>query len=129
MTQAFLQLMIKDRKTLVGDDRVAIAVRQCYKCAACDKFLASFEIDHILPLVSGGSNADSNLQALCKACHAEKTSTEARSRGNVRGVQSHVSPAVWDVFHNTPKPREVSWGVGSEVRAKMMRSVPKPSDT
>jgi hypothetical protein len=119
MTQAFLQLMIKDRKTLVGDDRVAIAARQCYKCATCDKFLATFEIDHILPLVSGGSNADSNLQALCKVCHSEKTSTEARSRGNVRGVQSHVSPAVWDVFHNTPKPREVSWGVGQEVRAIM----------
>ncbi len=30
-------------------------------------------IDHIVPLRRGGSNDESNLQALCTSCHARKT--------------------------------------------------------
>jgi 5-methylcytosine-specific restriction enzyme A len=48
------------------------------KCAGCECCLESkkYEIDHIKPLASGGTNQIDNLQALCKACHRDKTANE-----------------------------------------------------
>lgn len=45
------------------------------RCALCDRAFAlrDMELDHIVPLLAGGSNNDSNLQMLCKECHASKT--------------------------------------------------------
>jgi 5-methylcytosine-specific restriction endonuclease McrA len=40
-------------------------------CRLCGK--PSEEVDHIQPIVLGGSSARANLQALCSACHAKKT--------------------------------------------------------
>ena len=34
------------------------------------------EVDHIMPLSQGGTNAWNNLQALCKSCHSIKTARE-----------------------------------------------------
>lgn len=39
-----------------------------------------WELDHILPLIDGGSHADENLQTLCTPCHTQKTALEARER-------------------------------------------------
>jgi 5-methylcytosine-specific restriction enzyme A len=48
------------------------------KCAGCQCCLESkkYDIDHIKPLASGGTNQIDNLQALCKACHRDKTANE-----------------------------------------------------
>jgi 5-methylcytosine-specific restriction endonuclease McrA len=48
------------------------------KCAGCECCLESkkYEIDHIRPLANGGTNQIDNLQALCKACHRDKTANE-----------------------------------------------------
>jgi 5-methylcytosine-specific restriction enzyme A len=48
------------------------------KCAGCECCLEvkKYEIDHIKPLASGGTNEIDNLQALCKACHRDKTANE-----------------------------------------------------
>jgi 5-methylcytosine-specific restriction endonuclease McrA len=35
---------------------------------------SGYEIDHIIELSNGGSNEDTNLQALCIMCHRVKTS-------------------------------------------------------
>ena len=40
----------------------------------------SFEIDHRIPLAEGGSNDESNLQALLRTHHQAKSSAFARSR-------------------------------------------------
>ena len=45
------------------------------QCASCGA-VADLETDHIVPLHRGGSNAWSNLQSLCKECHARKTASE-----------------------------------------------------
>jgi 5-methylcytosine-specific restriction endonuclease McrA len=45
---------------------------QCAKCGA----IAELECDHIVPLHKGGSDEWSNLQSLCRQCHAIKTATE-----------------------------------------------------
>jgi 5-methylcytosine-specific restriction protein A len=36
------------------------------------------QVDHITPVAEGGTDADSNLQAICKACHDLKTQAEAK---------------------------------------------------
>ncbi|MAJ59069.1 MAG: hypothetical protein CBC48_03205 [bacterium TMED88] len=39
-----------------------------------------WEVDHIVPLVDGGSHEMSNLQSLCTPCHKRKTAAEATAR-------------------------------------------------
>jgi 5-methylcytosine-specific restriction protein A len=33
-------------------------------------------VDHITPICAGGTDEDSNLQSMCRYCHARKTSRE-----------------------------------------------------
>lgn len=54
------------------------------RCSACGRACAWFdgakwrtagmggEVDHIVPLCKGGTNASGNLQLLCKSCHGTK---------------------------------------------------------
>ena len=48
----------------------------CRKCGS----IVGLECDHIVPLHRGGTNDASNLQSLCKECHASKTASEATER-------------------------------------------------
>ena len=48
----------------------------CRKCGS----IVGLECDHIVPLHRGGTNDASNLQSLCKECHAAKTASEASER-------------------------------------------------
>jgi 5-methylcytosine-specific restriction endonuclease McrA len=59
--------------------RMRVAYRQEYKCAECQEMLHyTFEVDHEVPLFAGGSNDESNLQALCCVCHRKKSGAERR---------------------------------------------------
>lgn len=40
-------------------------------------------VDHIINKAAGGSDDPSNLQAICDACHAEKTSREGNGGRSV----------------------------------------------
>jgi 5-methylcytosine-specific restriction protein A len=40
------------------------------------QLVLAHEVDHIVPLVKGGTNAEENLQSLCRTCHQRKTNTE-----------------------------------------------------
>lgn len=42
------------------------------------ELVAATEVDHIVPRSRDGSDADENLQALCKSCHSRKTALERR---------------------------------------------------
>jgi len=60
-------------------ERSAIASTQDYNCNICGIELndnREFDIDHIIPIANGGKNTVDNLQAICKACHQEKTKFE-----------------------------------------------------
>ena len=51
-----------------------VAAQQGWKCNTCRAQLShTFEIDHKIDLQYGGSNHVSNLVALCRNCHGEKT--------------------------------------------------------
>lgn len=66
----------QERRFLDKDEQLLLCKNQSEKCNLCLEVFKSFEYDHIQPLVSGGSNDISNFQALCKACHLEKTVAE-----------------------------------------------------
>ena len=58
-----------------------VGASQSWNCAHCAQVLpAAYQIDHRIPLASGGADALSNLQALCPNCHAAKTQREAVQR-------------------------------------------------
>lgn len=47
------------------------------------------EVDHVLPVVDGGTNVVENLQIICNdPCHKEKTAREARERAAVRRAEA-----------------------------------------
>jgi hypothetical protein len=70
------------RFKLGNSARLQIAAAQKYKCAnlkceRMDRVLDwTFALDHKIPLRDGGSNELSNFQALCHACHAQKSARE-----------------------------------------------------
>ena len=49
-----------------------------------------WELDHVVPLIDGGSHALSNLQTLCTPCHKRKTADEATSRRVAREARSEA---------------------------------------
>lgn len=54
-----------------------VASTQDWKCGQCNKKLThTFEIDHKIRLEHGGGNDVTNLVALCRECHGEKTAME-----------------------------------------------------
>jgi hypothetical protein len=54
-----------------------VAYNQQWKCQHCKQMLTAwFEVDHVRRLDQGGSNDVSNLVALCRECHGQKTSIE-----------------------------------------------------
>jgi len=78
-----------------------VAGKQNYKCAAnivnytCPLDGKSFdesgyEIDHIIPLVAGGSNDIDNLQALCLLCHRVKSSRHSMENPKPKKTKSEI---------------------------------------
>jgi len=54
-----------------------VAYIQDWKCGQCSKKLThTFEVDHKVRLEYGGSNDPTNLVALCRECHGQKTASE-----------------------------------------------------
>lgn len=68
-----------NRKRFTEFEKHSIASNQDYKCKHCKADLVEreFDIDHEIPLASGGKNSIENLQALCKPCHKRKTANES----------------------------------------------------
>ena len=57
----------------------------CVVCRKEGRVTAADEVHHILPLSQGGTHAEDNLMALCKACHSGITAREGGRWGEGRG--------------------------------------------
>jgi hypothetical protein len=69
------------RKTLPEPIKKEVASRQKWKCSNCRKLLeATYQVDHTLALMNGGSDHIDNLTAMCVPCHATKTHQEHLDR-------------------------------------------------
>ena len=55
---------------------------RCVMCAEEGIISPAKEVDHIIPLWAGGTDAKSNRQGLCYSCHKKKTADEASDRAN-----------------------------------------------
>ena len=51
-------------------------------CVVCGR--PATDVDHIVPKVEGGSDAEENLQPLCRACHLKKTARDINRRKSWR---------------------------------------------
>jgi 5-methylcytosine-specific restriction endonuclease McrA len=88
MSQPLLKTRTTADTRLRGDTwmriRDRVMARDCGLCVVCrlvDLLTDAEEVDHIVPLEHGGSDDDSNLQSLCKACHKAKTAWERANPG------------------------------------------------
>ena len=80
--------------------REAVLKRDGYVCQPCKRnnhTTMATEVDHVIPQAEGGSEDESNLQAICTDCHKAKTQAEAargvkrmRFHDNHRGGGSKV---------------------------------------
>jgi 5-methylcytosine-specific restriction endonuclease McrA len=69
------------------EDIKMIARRQGMKCIYCRKSLKPrYHVDHVLPLVLGGSNDKGNLQLLCPQCNLSKGSRHPIEHANRLGM-------------------------------------------
>ena len=64
-----------------------------------------WELDHIIPLVDGGTHDPSNLQTLCTPCHKKKTAQEARQRAAQRSEAASPPPPEKTQEADSPPPR------------------------
>lgn len=67
----------KNKRSVSETKKKYVASRQDWKCGECRRQLThTFEIDHHIRLEHGGDNSPSNLVALCRECHGNKTAFE-----------------------------------------------------
>ena len=67
----------KTKRSVSETKKKYVAASQNWLCGKCNTQLpAWFEVDHRTRLDQGGSNHVSNLVALCRNCHGEKTALE-----------------------------------------------------
>lgn len=64
--------------------REEVMNRDCGICQTCKRngnVSAATQVDHIIPLHQGGTDARNNLEAICDECHKVKTADEMRQLG------------------------------------------------
>ena len=54
----------------------------CQMCLKRGVYTTATDVDHIVPLAQGGSDAMENLQSLCHECHKQKTCQERLNNKN-----------------------------------------------
>lgn len=87
------QVEATPRRAMTPARRRRVAGRQHGLCGCgCGARLADdFEVDHALALWLGGSEEDTNLVALTKACHSRKTKVDAAKIFKVKRLQARES--------------------------------------
>ena len=56
--------------------------RLCQPCLAKGKVTAAYAVDHVQPKANGGTDKLTNLQAICRSCHATKTLADTVAEGS-----------------------------------------------
>lgn len=63
-----------------------LITKQKNKCIYCKSVLNKYHIDHIVPIISGGSNSIDNIQILCPTCNCRKSSKDHIKYANSLGL-------------------------------------------
>lgn len=67
-----LRKITRDRPPIGKDKRRRILARDRHACRYCGNDSGPFEIDHVLPVVKGGSDRIGNLVTACRECNRRK---------------------------------------------------------
>jgi hypothetical protein len=60
------------KRSVSGLMKKKVGAKQMWKCNRCSAMLdETYEVNHIIPLEEGGTNQESNLEALCRTCHGK----------------------------------------------------------
>lgn len=74
--------------------RVRVFEKAGGKCQSCTRKINagdSWDADHIVAIVNGGANKETNLQCLCGWCHEQKTKADVKQKSQVaRAKNSHL---------------------------------------
>ena len=121
VNRAVMELMVYKRRYMPPALREAVNTRCKGKCALCgDIYGTKFDVDHIIPLREGGLDEESNMQALCRPCHAKKCEQEeVTCTTRLNTLASELSPEMLNIFHYAPKPMQVYWGGPSPHHSKV----------
>lgn len=70
-----------------AEDVTLLLKQQKYRCIECRKSIKreAWEVDHIMPLVKGGSNDRYNLQILCQRCNRRKGGSDPIQHAHFAG--------------------------------------------
>ncbi len=76
-----------DNQAIPARVRVRIFDKAGGACAICSRKIGGIvrpAIDHIIPIIAGGKNRESNLQLLCMSpCHAQKTKRDVAEKSMI----------------------------------------------
>ena len=90
--QAYGPQWYKQRAAFLRAHPICMIKRKCRGAPAT-------EVDHKVPLSSGGSRSNSNLQAACKPCHSSKTARQDTHRNEEGRFDGHDAEAVHRPAH------------------------------
>lgn len=90
------------RRRLLGE--------HCKKCGSGRNLV----LDHILPIMAGGTNADRNAQTLCSGCNQAKRKEEIREYGILEPLPQKIPHPNW--MGNSPAGHDgfIPWGTSLE---------------
>ena len=118
----------KRKRSLTAADKKRIAAKQNWKCKKCKRPLpVRFHIDHVKECSGGGSDRESNLQALCPNCHAEKTEHDRhrKKQAKIRSKEKEESDGLFggpSLLGPAPKRRKSENPFGGGLFGKVLRT-------
>lgn len=75
---------------LSGSERRKVLTRDGWRCVKCDS-VENLEVDHIIPTYADGTDELENLQTLCRSCHQNKTSEDAKNPEYNRRLRENIA--------------------------------------
>ena len=98
---------MKARRTLTAHTKRIVAARAKWRCEECGALLdEDYEIDHLVPLHLGGTDALDNLRALDGLCHRRKTLREEAARIE---AQRRSNCSAHAAAFGSSTPRQALW--------------------
>ena len=78
----------------------------CQPCRRSRRLRLATQVDHIIGLAEGGTDHESNLQAICDDCHERKTQREAKRAQGAKTIQAGADQDGMPVDPEHPWNRE-----------------------
>ena len=77
-------------QSITDRQKLRVWLKQDARCKSCSVVVAltAADLDHVEPLVDGGTVEDDNTQVLCRPCHRDKTNAEITARAKPRRLDA-----------------------------------------